>query len=101
MLHSRCSNPDVASSKGRMNASTNDMIGRPALKSFFRLSSAYAIGVLGWRRKAQGYRLLKHVLVAKCAIQQSAGLVVFTMPNGSFSFALHAVHNSIVVLGGH
>ena len=34
MLHSRCSSLDVASSKDRINASTNDMIGRPALKSF-------------------------------------------------------------------
>ena len=88
MLHSRCSNRDVASSKGRMNASTNEMIGRPALKSFFRLGSAYASRALGWRRKAHSPRvstlkgsfgcfldlvqlsfkilclLLKHVLVA-------------------------------------
>ena len=34
MLHSRRSSLEVASSKGLLNASTKEMIGRPALKSF-------------------------------------------------------------------
>ena len=56
MLHSRCSSLEVASSKGLMNASTKEMIRRPALKSFLRLGNAYAAGTLGVRRKAHGYR---------------------------------------------